>query len=86
MVTAGKEEAAAVEDEEGHLMWAASGWDFMLEAGEVLFVPAGCAHSVRNVTDTVAISANYIDSSSEIFLILVSDFKVFYRWPFQATT
>ena len=32
--------------------------------GEVLFVPAGCPHGVRNVTDTVAISANYIDSSN----------------------
>jgi hypothetical protein len=62
--TEGKEEEAAVEQEKGHLMWAAGGWDFMLEAGEVLFVPAGCAHSVGNVTDTVAISANYVDDSN----------------------
>ena len=31
---------------------------------QVLFVPSGCAHCVTNVTDTLAISANYVDSSN----------------------
>ena len=47
-----------------HLKSAAGGWDFILEAGEVLFVPAGCPHGVRNETDTIAISANYVDTSN----------------------
>ena len=47
-----------------HLLSAAGGWDFVLEAGEVLFVPAGCAHTVVNCCDSVAISANYIDASN----------------------
>uniref|UniRef100_A0A7S0CX34 JmjC domain-containing protein n=1 Tax=Amorphochlora amoebiformis TaxID=1561963 RepID=A0A7S0CX34_9EUKA len=35
-----------------------------LKAGEVLFVPSGCAHYVENLTPTVAISCNYIDKSN----------------------
>jgi len=38
--------------------------EVVLEQGEVLFVPAGCPHFVENLTDTVAISANFIDSSN----------------------
>mmetsp|Transcript_11218 Transcript_11218/g.17627 ORF Transcript_11218/g.17627 Transcript_11218/m.17627 type:complete len:306 (+) Transcript_11218:856-1773(+) len=47
-----------------HCAMQARGWDFHLEAGEVLFVPAGCPHAVDNVTLTVAISANFVDSSN----------------------
>ena len=39
-------------------------WEVDLQAGQVLFVPSGCAHSVTNLTDTVAISANFVDSSN----------------------
>lgn len=39
-------------------------WEVDLEAGQVLFVPSGCAHSVTNLTDTAAISANFVDSSN----------------------
>jgi histone arginine demethylase JMJD6 len=42
----------------------------VLEAGEVLFVPAGCAHHVVNITDSLAISANFVDDSN---LALVRD-------------
>ncbi len=31
---------------------------------QILFVPAGCAHAVTNVTDTLAFSANYVDASN----------------------
>jgi hypothetical protein len=39
-------------------------WEVDLEAGQVLFVPSGCAHSVTNLTDTAAISANFVDTSN----------------------
>ena len=57
----GKERADEKEEHAGHL---AGGWDFELSAGEVLFVPAGCPHGVCNLTDSVAISANYVDYSN----------------------
>jgi hypothetical protein len=47
-----------------HMASSAGGWDFCLHAGEVLFVPAGCPHGVWNVTDSIAISANYVDYSN----------------------
>ena len=47
-----------------HMTSCAGGWDFCLHAGEVLFVPAGCPHGVWNVTDSIAISANYVDYSN----------------------
>ncbi|CAK4670435.1 hypothetical protein LEN26_010978 [Aphanomyces euteiches] len=36
----------------------------IMEAGDILFVPAGTPHYVENITDTVAVSSNYIDSSN----------------------
>ena len=36
----------------------------VLEPGDILFVPAGCPHHVENLTDTVAISANFVDESN----------------------
>ncbi|OQR98177.1 hypothetical protein ACHHYP_09040 [Achlya hypogyna] len=36
----------------------------ILEAGDILFVPSGTPHYVGNLTDTVALSANYIDESN----------------------
>ncbi len=36
----------------------------MLEPGDLLFVPSGTPHRVRNLDDTVAVSGNYIDSSN----------------------
>ena len=36
----------------------------ILEAGEVLFVPAGCPHRVENLTKSLAISANFVDKSN----------------------
>lgn len=32
--------------------------------GEVLFVPAGCPHKVENLETSLAISANFVDSSN----------------------
>jgi len=38
--------------------------DFVLEEGEVLFIPQGTPHEVYNVTPTVAISSNFFDQSN----------------------
>jgi len=38
--------------------------DFILEPGDVLFVPQGTPHEVANVTRTVAVSANFWDQSN----------------------
>lgn len=38
--------------------------DFVLQAGEVLFVPQGTPHEVQNLTETVAVSANFFDQSN----------------------
>ena len=32
--------------------------------GEILFVPSGCPHYVENLTQSIAISANYVDPSN----------------------
>ena len=32
--------------------------------GEILFVPAGCPHKVENLETSLAISANFVDSSN----------------------
>lgn len=37
---------------------------FIFISGEILFVPAGSPHTVENVTETVAISANFVDRSN----------------------
>ncbi|ETW08393.1 hypothetical protein H310_00983 [Aphanomyces invadans] len=39
-------------------------WDCVLEEGDVLFVPAGTPHFVQNLTQTVAVSCNYIDATN----------------------
>ena len=35
-----------------------------LQAGEILFVPAGCPHRVKNMETSLAVSANYVDTSN----------------------
>jgi hypothetical protein len=40
---------------------AACPYDFLLQAGDVLFVPRGCPHRVTNVSTSIAISANFCD-------------------------
>jgi len=42
----------------------ATPYTVVLNPGEVLFVPSGCPHSVENLEDSVAISANYISLHS----------------------
>ena len=37
------------------LLAARAGWEHVLEAGDLLFVPADCPHFVANLDDTVAI-------------------------------
>ena len=39
-------------------------WSCVLERGDLLFVPAGCAHAVTNLTVTAAISANFVSASN----------------------
>ena len=34
------------------------------QKGDVLFVPAGCPHRVENLTDTLAVSCNYVDATN----------------------
>ena len=36
----------------------------VLEAGDLLFVPAGCPHAVENLSDTLAVSCNYVDATN----------------------
>ena len=43
---------------------AACPYDFLLQAGEVLFVPHGCPHRVSNRSSSIAISANFCDGSN----------------------
>ena len=38
--------------------------EYVLKAGELLFVPAGCPHQVENLTKSLAISANFVDQSN----------------------
>ncbi|EQC41973.1 hypothetical protein SDRG_00822 [Saprolegnia diclina VS20] len=44
--------------------WYARREECVLEAGDLLFVPTGTPHYVRNLTATLALSANYIDRSN----------------------
>lgn len=37
-------------------------YDGILEAGEVIFIPADCPHQVRNLEKTVAVAVNFVDS------------------------
>ena len=37
---------------------------FDLQPGDLLFVPAGCPHRVLNLSDTVAVSANFVDGTN----------------------
>jgi hypothetical protein len=34
------------------------------EAGDLMFIPAGCPHAVRNLADIHGISMNYVDPSN----------------------
>ena len=38
--------------------------EVILEPGEVLFVPFGSPHQVENLTDSVAVSGNFVDASN----------------------
>jgi len=46
------------------LLRFATVYETILEAGDLLFVPAGTPHQVRNLDDNMAISGNYIDQSN----------------------
>ena len=35
-----------------------------LNAGDVLFVPAGCAHRVETLAPSIAVSGNFVDASN----------------------
>ena len=39
-------------------------WSCVLQPGELLFVPAGCAHAVCNLEASCAISANFVSESN----------------------
>ena len=44
-------------------------WACVLEPNELLFVPAGCAHAVTNLTPTLAISANFVTPSNRMLAV-----------------
>lgn len=46
------------------LLSLAKPWQCVLEPGDLLFVPAGCPHRVENLTQSAAISANFVDLSN----------------------
>ena len=54
----------AAEQPPNPLLRHADRYQGVLRAGECLFVPAGCAHAVRNLSHTLAISANFVDASN----------------------
>jgi len=37
-----------------------------VEAGDLVFVPCDCPHFVQNLSDTVAISTNFVDPNSNV--------------------
>jgi hypothetical protein len=39
-------------------------WSATQEAGDLIFIPAGCPHAVRNTHDITALSMNYMDDSN----------------------
>ena len=41
----------------------------MIFSGEVLFVPAGCPHYVESLTESIAISANFVDLSNHSLML-----------------
>ncbi|CAG2212437.1 unnamed protein product [Mytilus edulis] len=46
----------------------------VLEPGDVLFVPAGCPHRVKNLETSVAISSNFVDQSN--FTLVNQELKI----------
>lgn len=42
----------------------AAGWEGTVGPGDLLFVPADCPHFVFNLSDTAALSANFVDGSN----------------------
>jgi len=46
------------------LLRYAKRYEAELSAGDVIFVPAGAAHQVENLADSVAVSMNYVDGSN----------------------
>eukprot|EP00937_MAST-01D_sp_MAST-1D-sp2_P006414 g6414.t1 len=42
----------------------ASRWEADLEPGELIFVPAGCAHQVVNLVSSVAVAMNFVDAGN----------------------
>ena len=49
-------------------------WTATLRPGEVIFVPANAPHHALNVTDTVAVSANFIDGAFMFFFLFPFSF------------
>lgn len=41
-------------------------YEGVLEEGDLIFIPADCPHFVANLDDTIAISANYVDTISNL--------------------
>lgn len=42
----------------------------------MLFVPAGCPHRVENLTDTLAVSCNYVDATNVVGALEALDEQV----------
>eukprot|EP01062_Namystynia_karyoxenos_P016857 TRINITY_DN16213_c0_g2_i1.p1 TRINITY_DN16213_c0_g2~~TRINITY_DN16213_c0_g2_i1.p1 ORF type:complete len:486 (+),score=135.38 TRINITY_DN16213_c0_g2_i1:90-1547(+) len=59
---------AAEEEQEAEVLAAArqiEATEFVLNAGELLFVPCGTPHAVQNITPTVAVSGNFVNHTNQ---------------------
>lgn len=48
----------------------AHAWEEVVEEGDLVFVPSACPHFVQNLSDTIAISANFADPHSNANQVL----------------
>lgn len=51
-------------------------YESILEAGEIIFIPAACPHQVKNLELIIAVAANLVDAANvQVFLSQLRDFR-----------